>query len=145
MLNSYLIVSCNIWYGYKVLRLIGLFWKVSLLAKKFHVSHRYFEINEYITDLKKTELFNSFFANRCSLINNNGQLPPTLSCKTNKRLSSVKITDDDILRTIAKLDPNKANSHDKISIDMIKICSTSICKPLRLILNHCIYNGIYPC
>ena len=28
---------------------------------------------------------------------------------------------------------------------MIKICSTSICKPLRLIFNHCIDNGIYPC
>ena len=28
---------------------------------------------------------------------------------------------------------------------MIKICSTSICKPLRLIFNHCIDSGIYPC
>ena len=28
---------------------------------------------------------------------------------------------------------------------MIKICSTSISKPLRLIFNHCIDNGIYPC
>ena len=28
---------------------------------------------------------------------------------------------------------------------MIKICSTSICKPLRLIFNHCIDNVIYPC
>ena len=28
---------------------------------------------------------------------------------------------------------------------MIKICSTSTCKPLRLIFNLCIDNGIYPC
>ena len=28
---------------------------------------------------------------------------------------------------------------------MIKICSTSICKPLRFILNHCTDSGIYPC
>ena len=28
---------------------------------------------------------------------------------------------------------------------MIKICITSICKPLRLIFNHFIDSGIYPC
>ena len=58
---------------------------------------------------------------------------------------TIKITDDNILKIIAKLDPNKAHGHDKMSIRMIKICSTSICKPLRLIFNHCIDNGIYPC
>ena len=35
--------------------------------------------------------------------------------------------------------------HDKISIRMMKTCSTSICKPLRLIFNDCIDNGTYPC
>ena len=68
-----------------------------------------------------------------------------MSYKTNERLSSVKITDDEVLKIIAKLDPNKAQGHDKISTRMIKICSTSICKPLRLIFNHCIDSGIYPC
>ena len=104
-----------------------------------------FENNEHITDFKKkAELFDSFFANQCSLINNNSQLPPSLSYKTNERLSSVKITDDDILKIIAKLDPNKAYSRDKISICMIQICSISICKALRLIFNYCIGNFIYP-
>ena len=105
-----------------------------------------FENNEYITHFKKrVELFNSCFANECSVINNDSQLPPPLSYKSNKRLSSVKITDDNILKTIAKLDPNKGHGHDKISICMIKIYSTSICKPLRLIFNHCLDNGIYSC
>ena len=58
---------------------------------------------------------------------------------------TIKITDDNILKIIAKLDPNKVHGHDKMSIRMIKICSTSICKPLRLIFNHCIDSGIYPC
>ena len=80
-----------------------------------------------------------------SSINNNSHLPRTLSYKTNERLSSVKITDDGILKIIAKLDPNKAHGHDKVSIRMIKICITSICKPLRPIFNHCIDNGMYPC
>ena len=94
-----------------------------------------FESNEYITNFKK----------KAELFKRNSQLPRTLSYKTNERLSSVKVTDDDILKIIAKLDPNKAHGHDKISIRMIKICSTSICKPLRLIFNHCIDSGIYPC
>ena len=90
-------------------------------------------------------MLNSFFANQCSLINNNSQLPPTLPYKTDERLSSIKITDDGIFKIIAKLDPSKAYGHDKISFRMIKICNTSICKPLRLIFNHCIDSGIYPC
>ena len=96
--------------------------KSFLIGKKIPCIPPLFENNEYITDFKKkAELFNSFFANQCSLINNNSQLPPTLFYKTNERLSSVKITDDDILKIIAKLDPNKAHCHDKISIHMIKI------------------------
>ena len=90
-------------------------------------------------------MLNSFFANQCSLINNNSQLPPTLPYKTDERLSSIKITDDGIFKIIAKLDPSKAYGHDKISIRMIKISNTCICKPLRLIFNHYVDNGMYPC
>ena len=120
--------------------------KSFLIGKKIPCIPPLLENNEYITDFKKkAELFNSFFANQCSLINNNSQLPPTLSYKTNEKLSSTKINDDDILKIIAKLDPNNAHGHDKISIRMIQIFSTSICKPLRLIFNYCIDNGICPC
>ena len=120
--------------------------KSSLSGKKIPCIPPLFKNNEYITDFKKeAELFNSFCANQFSLINDNSQLPPILSYKTNERLSSVKISDDDIFKIIAKLDPNKAHGHDKINIRMIKICSACICKPLRLIFNHCIDNGIYPC
>ena len=57
---------------------------------------------------KKPGTIQFFFVNQCSLIKNNSQLPLTLSYKTNERLSSVKITDDEVLKIIAKLDPNKA-------------------------------------
>ena len=119
--------------------------KSFLLGKQILCILTLFENNEYITDFKnKAELFNSFFANQCSLINYNSQLPRTLSCKKNERLSTVKITNDDILKVIANLYPDKAHGHDKISVRLIKICSTSICKLLRFIFNHCIYNAIYP-
>ena len=104
-----------------------------------------FETNEYITDFKeKSEQLNSFFVSQFFLINNNSQLPPNLSYKSNERLPSVKIANGDILKRIANRDLNKTHGHDKISIRMIKICSTSIYKPLRLIFNNCIDNGIYP-
>ena len=51
------------------------------------------------------------------LINNNSQLPPTLFYKTNERLPSLKITNDNILKTIARLDPNKAHGKYKISFE----------------------------
>ena len=120
--------------------------KSFLIGKKIPCIPPLFESNELIIDFKKkAELFRSIFANQCSLIKNISQLPRTFSYETKERLSSVKITNDDILKIIAKLDPNKAHGHDKISIRMIKICSTSICKPLRLIFNHCIDSGIYQC
>ena len=87
--------------------------KIFLIGKKNPWNSLLFENNECITDfIRKVELFNSFFANQCSLINNNSQLPPTLSYKTNERKFSVKITNDDILKIIPKLDPNKAYGHD---------------------------------
>ena len=120
--------------------------KIFLIGKKIPCTLQLFETNEYITDFKKkSEQLNSFFVSQFFLINNNSQLPPNLSYKSNERLSSVKIANGDILKRIANLDPNKAYGHDKISIRMIKICRTSICKSLRLIFNNCIDNGIYPC
>ena len=75
-------------------------FKSFLIGKKIPCIPPLFENNEYITDFKKkAELFNSFFANQCFLINNNSQLSPTLSYKINERLPSVKITDDDKTRS----------------------------------------------
>ena len=119
--------------------------KSSLIGKKFHVCHHYLKAMNILQISRKSRSIQFFFANQNSLIKKNGQLPPTLSYKTNERLSSVKITDDEIFKIIAKLDPNTAHAHDKISIRMTTICSTSIWKTLRLIFNHCIDDVIYPC
>ena len=42
------------------------------------------------------------------------------------------------------VDPNKAHSHDMISIRMLKICGKFICRPLELIFNSFKSNGIFP-
>ena len=119
--------------------------KSFLIGKKIPWIPPLLENNGYITGFKKNSRTIQFIFCKPVLLNNNRQLPPTFSYKTNERLSSVKTTDDDILKIIAKLAPNKVRRHDKISIRMINICSTSICKPMRLLFNHCIDNSIYPC
>ena len=63
------------------------------------------------------------------------------SQKIIESLSTINFSTDDILKIVRNLDPNKAHRHDKISIRMIKICDTSICKPLKLIFQSCLKSG----
>ena len=80
-------------------------------------------------------------ANQCSIVSNNSQLPVTFTRKTRESLSAIDFSTDDILKIIRNLDPNKADGHDMISIRMIKICDTSIC---RLIFQACLESGKFP-
>ena len=36
------------------------------------------------------------------------------------------------------------STHDKISIRMLKICGDSLCRPLELIFNDSVTNGVFP-
>ena len=57
--------------------------------------------NAFVTDFeKKAELFNSYFANQCILINNNSTLPVYVQYLTDKRLSSFDFSEDDIMKFI---------------------------------------------
>ena len=55
---------------------------------------------------KKAEPFNSNFASQCTPINNSSVLPP-LEYKTNGRLGSVNIKEDDTYLILKTLNPNK--------------------------------------
>ena len=70
--------------------------------------------------------------------------PPIFGKKTDKSISTVTFTSDDIATLIQNLDPNKAHGHDMLSIRMLKLCGKSICKPLDLILQSCIKHGEFP-
>ena len=101
--------------------------------------------DKFVTDFKeKANIFNNFFANQCSIVSNNSELPVTLTRKTHESLSTIDFSTDDILKIIRNLDPNKAHGHDMISIRMIKICDTSICRPLKLIFQACLESGKFP-
>ena len=59
-------------------------------------------------------------------------------------LTTIDFSNNDILKIIRNLDPNKAHGHDMISIRMVKICDDSICKPLKLIFQSCLESGKFP-
>ena len=101
--------------------------------------------DKFVTDFKeKAYIFNNFFADQSSIVSNNSELLVTLTKKTRKSLSTINLLTDDILKIIRNLDPNKAYGHDMISIRMIKIFDTSICRPLKLIFQSCLESGKFP-
>ena len=75
---------------------------------------------------------------------NHSELPTSLSFRTDKRLSSVTFSAEDIGKVIQGLDHNKAHGHDNISICMLKICGDTICKPLEMIFSQALTSGSFP-
>ena len=60
-----------------------------------------FHENKLVTDFrKKADIFNSFFAKECSLINSDSSLPSKIKKKTGNCLYSVKYSTKDILQII---------------------------------------------
>ena len=98
------------------------YWSIlkTLLNNKKVISPLFHQ-GKYVTDFKKkAELFNSFFAKQCSIIQNSSKLPLTLNKKTNNSISSITFNRNDIATIIRSLDPNKAHGYDMISIRMLK-------------------------
>ena len=62
-------------------------------------------------------------------------VPSKLSMKTDQLLSEISFTSSEILKILQNLDPNKAHDYDMISIQMLKICGSTVCKPFELILS----------
>ena len=89
--------------------------KMFLNNKKTPIILPLFYENRFITDFeKKTELFNSFFAKQCTVINNGSSLPSELLLKTDRFLSNITFPSDDILKIIQNLDSEKVHGFDRI-------------------------------
>ena len=68
-------------------------------------------------------------------------MPSVVTPLTHNLLSSN--TGDDIKSIINKLDPNKAHGHDLVSIRMIKLCGSSVYKPLKMVFKSCLNKGVF--
>ena len=101
--------------------------------------------DKFVTDIqKKANVFNKFFAEQCTPLDNNSSLPVNQLFLTQSRLTSLDLDDDELLKIIRALNINKAHGHDDISIRMIKICDKSLIKPLMLIFKKSIRSSYYP-
>ena len=124
------------------------YWSV---LKSFHNNKKIpcilptFHENSFVTNFReKAELFNSFFAKQCSIIDNGSEIPYFLHPKTDKFLSNITFTKKDIEKVLQNLDSNKGQVHDRTSMRMLKICGKSIIKPLLIIYKKCLEKGRFP-
>ena len=95
--------------------------------------------NKLISNFKeKANHFSDFFASQCTPVSNNSTLPFITTPITNANLSSISFNDQDFLNIIHSLDINKAHGYDHISIRLLKICGSSVVKPLSIIFKNCL-------
>ena len=89
-------------------------------------------------------MFNTFFADQCSILRNKSELATTLKKNVCKSLKTIDFSNYDILKIMRNLNPNKAHSHDIISFRMVKICDDSIWKLSKVIFQSCLESRRFP-
>ena len=92
---------------------------------------------------EKAKLFNEYFAKQCTLIINDCALP-NFEYRTEYRINSVSINDDDILKLIRNLNPNKASDSNWISGQMLLICDISVILPVKIMYKNILATSFYP-
>ena len=93
---------------------------------------------------KKAELFNTFFGNHYTLLNNSSVLSSNLAKLTNEPLYTVNFSTDNISKIRNNLETHKARAHHMLSIRMVKLCGNSICKLLSIIFKSYLKEGKFP-
>ena len=100
--------------------------------------------NKLISNFKeKANYFNNFFTSHCTLISNGSVLSNSSNSVSNVSLSSIHFEDQDILKIICSVN-NKAYGYDDISIRLLKLCDSSIVRPLSIIFKNCLQTGAFP-
>ena len=101
--------------------------------------------NQLVTDFfVKSNLFNDYFSQQCTTVDNDSSIPPNITFATDQKLSTFEFCTDDFVKIINSLDPSRAHGHDEISIQMIKLCTSSIAKPLSILFRNSFENQCYP-
>ena len=114
-------------------------------AKKINLIPALVLNNQLVTDFrKKANCLNLYFARQCTPIENDSSIPTETSCLCDATTSAVDFEDQDILKIIRFLDINKGHGHGNILTRMIKICDSSIVKPLSIIFRNSLNSGIFP-
>ena len=62
---------------------------------------------------------------------------------TDNRLLFVSFSQHNIAKIVQNLNQNKAHDHDNISMCMLKVCGSSIYKPLKMIFKQHIKTSVF--
>ena len=101
--------------------------------------------DKFVTDIQmKANIFNKFFADKCTPLKNNSVLPKSQIFLTQSRLSTLDFNEEELIKIIRNLNMHKAHGHDDISIGMIKMCDKSILKPLILLFENSTKSSYHP-
>ena len=99
----------------------------------------------FVTNFQnKVEIFNDYFVQQCSLNMNDSALPKSYITQCNNPLETNEIDADKVLKRIRSLDCNKAHGWHDMSVSIVKICDSSIVRPLCLIYKTCLHTGVFP-
>ena len=101
------------------------------------------ETSASISDLEKAECLNNFFAS-ISTVNEEFAFLPPFTKITNNNLSQITIFESEIKDLIRCLNPNKASGPDSINHRMLKSVADQVSKPLAILFNRSISEGVFP-
>ncbi len=100
--------------------------------------------NEHTTsEEEKANALNDYFVSISTVDDTNVNLPRFIA-KTNESLNPINVNELEIRDVIDNLEVNKAAGPDEISHRMLKETKSTICKPLCLLFNRSLQEGIYP-
>ena len=98
----------------------------------------------FVTNFQnKAEILNDYFVRQCSLNMNDSLLPRSYITRCNNFLETTEIDADKILKIIRSLDCNKTHGWDDMSVSTVKICDSSIVRPLCLIYETCLHTSVF--
>lgn len=76
-------------------------------------------------------------------INELPALPP-LTFLTEERIQSVTALENDVLKYLRMVNPNKSSGPDGISNHILKFCADSLYKPITKLFNYTLQLGVFP-
>ena len=92
---------------------------------------------------EKAELLATHFANKMTVPDPECQ-PPTLSLRTNARLTTCLTDEYEVRQYLKKINVNKALGPDNISPYILKKCASQLTGPLTYLFNACMENQVWP-
>ena len=92
---------------------------------------------------EKAQIFNDYFILQCTTIDTGSTIPQNIPVNATL-LTDFHVSDENILKIIRSLNPNKAHGWDEISVRMIKMCDSALVVPLKIIFMSCLRDGTFP-